>query len=217
MTNPKQIQAALVAFQQIAQEEADKEVSMKDSFDFANRILYLKEENVVHLRYELSPVSVRDPIFKKILESLAPAPIKIFQVGAIETFEGLRWRIFSGWSDIIWGEYIRKHGGELTVVDININHLAHSALAASKLGYEINTIYGDAIDHIGAQDYDIYYLDGSNHPRETLDQYNKIKHTNSIVIIDDYSIKGELIDKIKPPNAVIHDIFQSVAVIDLRS
>ena len=194
-------------------------INSDDGFDFANGVLYLKEENAVdYIVDENGDIfTTRDPIFKGILKNLEPAPIKVFQVGAIETFEGLRWRCFSGWSDMLWGEYIREHGGGLTVVDININHLAHSTLAAAQLGYEINAIYGDAADHITAQDYDIYYLDGSNDPHETLDQYNKIKHTSSIIIIDDYSIKGTLVDKIKPQNTVVYDIFSGIAVIDLRS
>jgi len=190
------------------------------NFEFAHKILYLGKKNTIEHYIDGNGVIfdtvTRDPIFNKVLESISPAPIKVFQVGAIETFEGIRWRMGSGWSDMIWGEYIRDHGGELTVVDININHLGHSTLAACKLGYEINTIYGDAIEHIDAQDYDIYYLDGSNDPDETLDQYNKIKHTSSIVIIDDYNIKGTLVDKIKPQNTIVHDMFEGLAVIDLR-
>ena len=194
---------------------------MINDFEFANKVLYLEEKNIIENPYidengTVFNMVTRDPIFNKVLESVSPAPIKVFQVGAIESFKGFQWRMGSGWSDMIWGEYIRDHGGELTVVDININHLGHSTLAACKLGYEINTIYGDAIEYIDAQDYDIYYLDGSNDPDETLNQYNKIKHTSSIVIIDDYNIKGTLVDKIKPQNTVVHDLFEGVAVIDLR-
>ena len=194
---------------------------MINDFEFANKVLYLEEKNIIENPYidengTVFDIITRDPIFNGVLKNVTPAPIKVFQVGAIESFEGFQWRMGSGWSDMIWGEYIRDHGGELTVVDININHLGHSTLAACKLGYEINTIYGDAIEYIDAQDYDIYYLDGSNDPDETLNQYNKIKHTSSIVIIDDYNIKGTLVDKIKPQNTVVHDLFEGVAVIDLR-
>ena len=97
-----------------------------------------------------------------------------------------------------------------------MNHLGHSLLAAQKLGYEVDLIYGDATDHIESRDYDIYYLDGSNDPKETLEQYVKIKDKQGIVIIDDYNIKGTLIDELKPKNFDYLEIFEGIAVIDTR-
>ena len=44
--------------------------------------------------------------------------------------------------------------------------------------------------------YDIYYLDGSNDPDETLEQFKKIMHTASVVMGDDYKIKGTTLDPV---------------------
>ena len=193
-------------------------------FTFANEILNKQKPNTEEYINEFleqrlpefSIAQLRDPVFTKVLDEANGRPLNIFQIGAIETLEGLAWRMGSGWSDIIWGQYIKQYGGSLTIVDINMNHLGHSLLAAQKLGYEVDLIYGDAIDHIESRDYDIYYLDGSNDPKEALDQYVKIRDKQSIVIIDDYNIKGTLIDKLKPKNFDHWEVFEGIAVIDTQ-
>ena len=183
------------------------------SFDFAHDVLYLKKSNDV----SFTGFQTRDDIFASVLSKFESGPVRVFQVGAIETFF-YDWRIGSGWSDLIWGEYIRNNGGKLTVVDTNMDNLANSVFAASQLGYdsEINAVHGDAIDFISDESYDIYYLDGGNDPQETLDQFNKIKDTDSIVLIDDYFVKGSLIEA-ENYNVVTHDIFNGVGVIDFRA
>ena len=156
-----------------------RKTNVLTDFTFANEILNKQKPNTkeyidqfLEQRLpEFSIAQMRDPVFRKVLDEANGRPLNIFQVGAIETLEGLAWRMGSGWSDIIWGEYIKQYGGSLTIVDINMNHLGHSLLAAQKLGYEVDLIYGDATDHIESRDYDIYYLDGSNDPKETLEQY----------------------------------------------
>lgn len=67
-------------------------------------------------------------------------------------------------------------------------------MAASTLNYDMELCYGDAINFITKEDYDIYYLDGSNEPQETLDQFNLIKDKNATIIVDDFNIKGKLLD-----------------------
>jgi hypothetical protein len=164
---------------------------------------------------EIAGVDTRDFIFDKCLKRFNNQPVNIFQVGAIETFD-VRWRVGSGWSDIIFGKYTSQYGGKLTVVDINVNNLAHSSYASSKLNYEIDLVYGDAISHID-ENYDIYYLDGSNDPKETLDQYLKVKHVKSIVIVDDFKIKGTLLKKYLEENNIefmLYDVANQVITID---
>ena len=155
----------------------------------------------------------RDPIFRSVLSKFHKKPVRVFQVGAIETFSR-DWRTFSGWSDIIWGEYIREYGGALTVADIDLDHLALSAFAANSLDYRIHLCFDDAINVILAAEYDIYYLDGSNDPQETLDQYEKIKHKDAVVIIDDYDIKGTLINEEEIKSMIKYNVFNGVTVID---
>ena len=113
------------------------------------------------------------------------------------------------------------------IADKSLTNLAHSTLAAVQLGYadQLVTLYGDAIEHID-EGYDIYYLDGSDDPQEMLDQFNKIKHTNSVVVIDDYSIKGTLVGNQSYDEnyeVVVHQIahrgdqtWLDIATIDLR-
>ena len=180
-------------------------------FAFASWVLSNRIEN--YLPEDMG--NTRDYIFREILEEFESKPVKIFQIGAIETFKN-DWRVGSGWSDIIFGEHIKKHGGILQVVDINLDHLANSVFAARCLGYKIQAQYGDAIDVIEQEDFDIYYLDGGNDPEETLDQFNRIKDKNCIIIVDDFEIKGTLLDRNKY-NFVIHDVAHKVGTLDLRN
>ena len=96
-----------------------------------------------------------------------------------------------------------EHGGTLTVVDIDLDHLANSHLAASNLGYPLRFVLGDAINYIndatlGPEGYDIYYLDGADENQDTkiggnqqtLEQFKKIENTKSVVIVDDIEIKA---------------------------
>tara|TARA_B100001123_G_C15341726_1_gene1035260 strand:- start:804 stop:1364 length:561 start_codon:yes stop_codon:yes gene_type:complete len=183
-----------------------------EEFDFAHEVLFLGKSNSLP-----SNIPSRDKVFHAVLESFDSSPVSVFQVGAIETYN-VQWRIGSGWSDLVWGDYINEFGGKLTVVDINLDNIAKSELASQKKGYPLETIYGDAIDHI-EDGYNIYYLDGGNDPKETLDQFNKIKHTESVVLIDDYSIKGTLVDNqsvSEDYTVEIHQVANDVGVIDLR-
>jgi len=170
---------------------------MDRNFDYASRMLMEKNEE----RYVISGPA-RDTVFHEVLSSFNNKPIKIFQVGAIESFV-TAFRIGSGWSDVIFGKYIREHGGTLTVVDIDLDHLANSHLAASNLGYPLRFVLGDAINYIndatlGPEGYDIYYLDGADENQDTkiggnqqtLEQFKKIENTKSVVIVDDIEIKA---------------------------
>ena len=182
-------------------------------FDYAYAVLSQQMDNDQFV--DSNNNLTRDVIFGNILKHLNPNPLSIFQVGAIETFNS-DWRIGSGWSDIIFGKYMKENGGELTVVDINLDHLANSSLAAHNLGYEVDLIYGDGAEHISKSGYnDVYYLDGGNHPEETLDQLNNITHGNCMVIVDDFSVKGTLLPKEVVDTATIHNIALGVAIFEL--
>ena len=143
---------------------------------------------------EIDTFQTRDNIFNEILSTFDGKPVRIYQVGAIETFSD-KFRVFSGWSDLVWGKYIKEHGGELKIMDIDLDHLATLPLPPRALVIRFRLCYGDGAEEILSQDYDIYYLDGSNDPQETLDQYEKIKDKDAVVIIDDYDIKGTLINE----------------------
>jgi hypothetical protein len=174
-------------------------------YDFAYDVLFNN-----YLNYIDAPT--RDIVFKLSLKSFKEKPVKIFQIGAIETFN-INWRVGSGWSDLIFGEYIKKYGGKLSICDINLDNIAHSYMASKQLGYDINICYGDAINFIDEQDYDIYYLDGGNDPKETLDQFNKIKNKKALIIVDDFKIKGTLLDD----SFYVVDIANQIGLLDLRN
>ena len=181
-----------------------------EAHDFAHHLFSGQIENVLN-------VPTRDYIFYDVLAKFNDKPVSVFQIGGIETFD-VNWRIGSGWSDIIFGQYISKHGGKLTIADINLNALANSLYAAHKLGYEIQDVYGDAINHI-APGYDIYYLDGSDDPQETFDQFKKIENEKCVIISDDFKIKGTLLKDYMGLNNIeytVHDVANQVAVIDLQ-
>ena len=157
--------------------------------------------------------SPRDPIFKSILDHYNQNPIRIFQIGAIETLDNYLFRIGSGWSDIIFGKYIKTHGGNFSIADISFDHLANSNLIARHIGHNVNLFYGDGIKYIN-DTYDVYYLDGSNDPKETLAQFNKVISFNKIchIIVDDFSIKGTMIDIPQFP-FTIHKIEKGLGVL----
>lgn len=190
------------------------------NFTFAHEVLYKERPN------EIIDFPTRDPVLKSVLSLFSNGPVNVFQIGAIETFE-TEWRIGSGWADLIWGDYIKKNGGSLAIADLSLTNLAHSTLAAVQLGYvdHLVTLHGDAIEYI-EEGYDIYYLDGSDDPQEMLNQFNKIKHTNSVVVMDDYSVKGTLVYNqshdegykitVHQRSHLDEPVWLDIAIIDLR-
>ena len=192
---------------------------MSEEFDYA--VCFLREQGEEH--YELpkdQTINLRDSVFDGVLLSFDNQPVSISQVGAIETFDR-RFRVGSGWSDIIFGKYIREHGGKLKIIDINLDHLANSALASLYLKYPIEMRYGDAGEHI-EEGCDIYYLDGADEPLgniQTLQQFKKIENTKSVVIVDDIKTKAahliEYLNK-KNINFVTHNAGSGMMTIDMR-
>jgi hypothetical protein len=155
----------------------------------------------------------RDVVFKQVVAHYQ-RPTRIFQVGAIETLDKYIYKIGSGWSDFTFGKHIKKHGGHLTVCDISVDHLANSSLVASSIGYDYTINHGDAINFIESG-FDIYYLDGSNDPKETEDQLEKImtfSQRNMHILVDDFRIKGVTINTDKYP-FIIHDIEKGLGVL----
>ena len=137
----------------------------------------------------------RDRVFKEILESFNGQPVKVFQIGAIESLKNV-FRLGSGWSDIFWGNYIKENGGELCIVDLDLDHIANSNFIAQQLKYAVNIHFGDG-GNIIKEGFDIYYLDGAdisyaeNAHEQTLEQFKKIEHTNSMVLVDDVPTKAQ--------------------------
>lgn len=167
---------------------------------------------------------VRDSLFKELLDSFNGRPIKIFQIGAIESLEN-KFRIGSGWSDLFFGVYIKKYGGTLVVVDTCLNHIANSSFISSQIGYKTSFILQDANSLISAG-YDIYYLDGADISyatdayEQTLLQFKKIEDTNCVAIVDDVPSKGKiLLDYLKQKGIpyTYHNFGSGMIKIDMRS
>lgn len=170
----------------------------------------------------------RDELFLQVLESFNKKPVKIFQVGAIESLS-TQFRIGSGWSELLWWDYLEANGGGLTVVDINLNHIAHSSwlhenTLIETADTEVVYICGDAHKHI-SEGYDIYYLDGADINQspdahiQTLNQFIKIEHTKSVVIVDDVPTKAQELIKYLDSKDILythHDHANGMIKIDMR-
>lgn len=165
-------------------------------------------------------LSDRDPIFKEVLDSFNNKPLNIFQVGAIETFNSA-WAYGSGWSDVIFSKHLKKYAGSLTIIDIDLDHIANSLFLSNVLQYQdlLSVIHGNACDKetvnwdVCGQPYDIYYLDGGNDPMETYFQYQKIQQKNCVILVDDFYIKGTML---KDENFTIHRVANGFGVKDCR-
>lgn len=166
----------------------------------------------------------RDALFKEVLDSFDGQPVKIFQIGAIESLEN-KFRVGSGWSDMFWGLYTKKYGGALVIAEMCLNHIANSNFLAQQFGYECNFIFGDANNFI-SKGYDIYYLDGADISyaadayEQTLSQFKKIENENCVVLVDDLPSKGKLLlDYLKEKNIpyTTYNFGSGMAKIDMRS
>ena len=112
--------------------------------DFSFAVALLSGQKEIRLN---TNVKLRDPVIRHVLELFENQPVKIFQVGGIESLQ-TQFRWGSGWSDTIFGAYVKEFGGSLTVADIDLDHLANSSFMSERLGYNIDLRLGDAIQSI---------------------------------------------------------------------
>lgn len=165
----------------------------------------------------------RDPLFKEVLQCFEGKPIKVFQIGATESLK-TPFRIGSGWSELFFGNHVKKYGGTVTVADINMDHIAHSSFLANHLKYPVEYLFGDGGEVI-KEGYDIYYLDGADISQvpdahtQTLNQFKAIEHTASIVLVDDAPTKAEELIKYLDEKGVAYNRYEfanGMLKIDLR-
>ena len=185
-----------------------------DQFEYNKDAMEANKKIIQRWYQEDSP---RRAFFDQLFSHFAPNPINVYQVGAVEQIS-LAWRLWSGWSDVHFGHYIKEHGGELRVIDIDEEHLRNSAFLADLFGY------GDKLTPRlgrGGQGLipkaDIVYLDGSNEPDETWLQLQHTWYEYSIVVVDDWDIKGASIDIDNWPFQII-DIAKDLkmGIMDIR-
>lgn len=171
----------------------------------SNAIVQYMQSNVTWDTLTVMPCPYRDSLFKRVLNTFNGRSVNIFQIGAIETFEDI-YRKGSGWSDIWFGSYIKKFGGNYHVADINVDHIANSLFLANGVGYQCNARIGDGLEAMQqAPVCDFYYLDGadiaqsSDAHQQTLEQFKVVEkialgsgvHTRDVsVLVDDVPTKA---------------------------
>ena len=155
---------------------------------------------------------LRDRVFEIVLGLFDKKPIKIFQVGAIESFEP-RFRIGSGWCDLFFGEYIKEYGGELIICDIDEDHLDNSRVVSELFQYDVTLVLGPAEENV-PEDVDLAYLDGSQDPRETLKQFEQIDLSRTVVLVDDFRDKGYLVKNLH--NFTVFKVANDMGLLDKR-
>ena len=94
--------------------------------DFSFALALLGGQTEIKLQTD---VKLRDPVIRYVLDLFDGAPVKIFQVGGIESLQ-TQFRWGSGWSDTIFGAYIKEKGGSLTIADVDLDHLANKVRRA---------------------------------------------------------------------------------------
>lgn len=168
-----------------------------------------------------SYIGHRDYIFRQVLWHFWNKPIDVFQIGGIQNWQPA-YRVNSGWSDFFWAGHIGRHGGSLTVCDINPGALDNSKQAFASLApldaLTMVAMPGEKFLANTDKKYDIYYLDGSDDPQEMYDQFQLIEKRPGIVIMcDDWRIKGTLLaQSLEEKDGLtieIHDAANGVAVL----
>ena len=154
-----------------------------------------------------SQQSNRDPYFKYTLSLFDRQPINILELGCARDFNS---RLGDGWSSFHFLEYISKHGGTFTTIDL-IQQNIENCIAMLKthpkfdeLKPNLNFLVGDALKILNDKLYhnektDLIYLDVSDDPILTIQCFEKINLENSVVFVDDFSSKGTILSE-KYPN-----------------
>jgi predicted O-methyltransferase YrrM len=143
-----------------------------------------------------SEKSARDEVFNDALALLSNKPAKILEIGCLRDLNS---RAGDGWSTLHWANYVEKNGGRLVFCDINAESVDLCLDLIRNNFSEIEHV-GKAIDGIGwiSDHFNFIYLDGSDNPTETLNQFEKCKTDSQIVLIDDFHTKGVLVDQKYP-------------------
>lgn len=151
--------------------------------------------------------STRDVVFKTVTDGFHTAPIRILDVGGIHSSYPLHHERYSdGWSAMFWCDYIHRNGGHIDLVEFDEKNIEISKNVLSyftdKISIDFHISRGEEYLKTSNQ-YDLVYLDGSNDPNEMLQQY-ELCNKNSVVLCDDWNIKGKLCS-IKYPNFLLFE------------
>ena len=165
-----------------------------------NQTKYYKYHCATKGRYS----QCRDWVFQTVLAGFNKQPITILEVGCLTDISG---RYGNGNSTMFWAEYLEAYGGKLVSIDNNEQHIkkSHEILQSTFPDVFSSLVIGDAGGVIKAfKDnnfpVDFAYLDGSNNPMETLEQFELLReiNPNCVILIDDFNEKGTEVMKKYP-------------------
>lgn len=150
-----------------------------------------------YIKHLKNTTAGRDYIFEYCLSLFDNKPISVLEIGASRNISDDA-RFGDGWSSIFWALYIEKYGGRLKILDTSNVALGNCKHLLEGLTIDIDFINTDAneyIKNIGKTEYDLVYLDGSNNPHEMLLQFEQIDRKHSIILCDDFNVKGFVLRK----------------------
>lgn len=147
----------------------------------------------------------RDWVFEYTLSQFNRSPLPMIEIGCLtHRTDG---RYGNGNSTMFWAEYIDTYGGEIWTCNNNEEHLSACAdvITPTFPDVKIKYVKGDGkqlIEKLNkVMDYKLVYLDGSNDPEETLQQF-ELSKDRAYVLIDDFNEKGSTVFN-KYPNCVL--------------
>lgn len=161
---------------------------------------------MTHYEQFKSKPSNRTPYFQYVLSLFNERPINILELGTSRELTDA-W-IGDGRAIYHLLEYVDKFGGKLTTVDLvpeNINNCKKLCESYPNiLNTQVEFIVDDALKVLDNSKYNnsstnLIYLDVGDSPQLTLECFEKIDLSNTVVFVDDFSSKGVLLSQ-KYPN-----------------
>lgn len=142
--------------------------------------------------YSSNKANGRGPVFDYVTKTFS-GKMKILEIGSIRDLNSHA-VAGDGWSTFWWCDYIKENGGSLTVVDINPQAIENCKIAVEDFSKEIEIDFNaaDGLPFISSE-YDFIYLDGSDCPKEMLNQFKNIDRNKTSILCDDFDQKGALL------------------------
>ena len=163
----------------------------KDYPDIYNHKNKPEQKYNQYYKYFKNSINHRDFVFRMCLDKLNKKPAKILEIGTSRSLNG---KAGDGWSTLFWCEYVAQYGGELNVCDVDQAAINVSKLLTENYHSSINVNFfcEDGIKYID-NTYDLIFLDGSDCPYQMLEQFEKIDRTKTIILCDDFHVKGTVV------------------------
>lgn len=150
--------------------------------------------------------SSRDFVFQFIINGFGNRSIKVLEIGGLRaTFPHAQGRYSDGWATMFWCDYVLQHGGSVTTVDIDPDVLACTARMTAYFAdrVDIRLVQMLGVDFLKLDNrFDLIYLDGSIDPNEMMEEF-KLCSRESVILCDDWMIKGEILEKEHPDFSVL--------------